>query len=68
MGWDGGGGNIPVETRGGEEVWDVEQSEVDQAGDKIWSVKKMLNKINNKKSQFLHKNHGIVRSARNFLI
>ena len=40
MGWDGGGGNIPVETRGGEEVWDVEQSEVDQEGDKIWSVKK----------------------------
>jgi hypothetical protein len=29
-------GDILVERGGGEEVWDVEQSEVDQEGNKIW--------------------------------
>jgi protein required for attachment to host cells len=37
---EGRGGDILMKTACGEEVWDVEQSGVNQAGNKIWSVKK----------------------------
>jgi hypothetical protein len=36
---DRGDGDIHVETGYGEEVWDVEQSEGEWRGDKMWSVK-----------------------------
>jgi hypothetical protein len=37
VGWGLKGGDILWYI--GEDVWDVEQSEVDQEGDKIWTVK-----------------------------
>jgi hypothetical protein len=43
-----GYGDIQVETGGGKEVWDVEQSEGGWGGDKIWSIKnKLILKNNN---------------------
>jgi hypothetical protein len=39
-----------METRGEEEVWDMEQLEGGQGVDKIWSIEnKLINKISRKK-------------------
>jgi hypothetical protein len=44
VGQGGGGGDIHMETGSGEEVWGVEQSEDGLGrGNKIWSVKKLIN-------------------------